>query len=215
MIAPTIPLRTQADADPLQAGFLVLLPRIRRHGRVYFRGVRCPHKKEELLAEMVALAWKWYLRLALRGKDVSRFPSALASYAARAVASGRRLCGQEKARDALSPRAQRRHGFTTSPIPGGSGLKGNVFDEALRDNTRSPVAEQAAFRLDFPAWLRTYAERKRRLIEDLMVGERTKEVAKRHRLSQGRVSQMRGEFERDWRRFCAAPGESQGLSGPA
>jgi hypothetical protein len=58
---------------------------------------------------MVALLWHWHLRLAQRGKDVTRFPSALASFAARAVRSGRRVYGQEKDKDVLSPLAQTRH----------------------------------------------------------------------------------------------------------
>jgi hypothetical protein len=31
---------------------------------------------------MVALAWRWYVRLVKRGKDPSQFSSALASFAA-------------------------------------------------------------------------------------------------------------------------------------
>src|SRR6185436_14103918 len=88
--------------NPLQARFLTLLPRIERHGRVFFRGVRCPVRKADLIAETVALCWKWIVRLAERGKDGFLFPMRLASYAAQAVKSGRRLCGQLKARDALS-----------------------------------------------------------------------------------------------------------------
>ena len=85
----------------LQAAFLLLLPRIERHGRVYFRHVRCSHQREELLAEMRGLAWQWFVRLAGRGKDVTGFVSALATYAARAANSGRRVCGQERAKDAM------------------------------------------------------------------------------------------------------------------
>ena len=66
----------------LQLVFLSLLPRIERHGRFYFRFLRCPHKREEAVAEMVALAWRWYVRLVKRGKDPSQFSSALASFAA-------------------------------------------------------------------------------------------------------------------------------------
>jgi hypothetical protein len=207
MVASTTSPSAPLDLTTLQAGFLALLPRIERHGRVYFRGVKCPHTKGDFLAEMAALAWRWYVRLAERGTDAARFPSALASYAARAVRSGRRLSGQEKARDVLSARTRQRRGFATSPIPDGSSLNGNAFDEALQDNTRSPVDEQVAFRLDFPAWLQTYDGRKRRVIEDLMVGERTLDVAERHRLSAGRVSQMRREFRQDWEHFCSDPGE--------
>jgi hypothetical protein len=69
------------------------------------------------------------------------------------------------------------------------------------------VDEQAAFRLDFPVWMRAYGERKHRVIEDLMVGERPLEVAKKHRLSASMISQMRRQFHRDWIGFCAAPVE--------
>jgi len=206
------PISAAPDASTLHAGFLALLPRIERHGRFCFRKVRCPHKKEECLAEMTALAWQWYVRLTLRGKDVTRFPSALAAYAAKAVRAGRRLCGQEKTRDVLSLRAQRRGGFTISPYPDCGRRSRNVLDEALRDNTRSPVDEQAAFRLDFPVWMRAYGEHKHRVIEDLMVGERPLEVAKKHRLSASTISQMRRQFHSDWVNFCAAPVERRRIA---
>jgi hypothetical protein len=93
----------------LHAAFLAdVLPRVERHGHVYFRHVKCPDRQEELLAELRGLAWKWYVRLVRRGKKVLQFVSALATYAARAVNSGRRDCGHEKAKDVLSPVAHRR-----------------------------------------------------------------------------------------------------------
>jgi hypothetical protein len=64
------------------------------------------------------------------------------------------------------------------------------------------VPEQVAFRLDFPAWRRTRCERDRGILDDLMAGERTGDVARRHGLSAGRVSQLRREFRDDWLRFC-------------
>ena len=57
----------------------------------------------------------------------------------------------------LSPVAQQRRGFTVSPLPDGSSLAGNVFDEALTDNTITPIPDQVVFRLDWPAWLATLA----------------------------------------------------------
>ena len=56
---------------------------------------------------------------------MSRRKGALASLAARAVRNGRRACGQESAKDALSAAAQRRHNFTTYQLPDGGGLGGN------------------------------------------------------------------------------------------
>src|SRR6516164_9392310 len=134
----------------LHARFLSILPRIATHGRVYFRHLRRADQ-EEAIQEMVALSWKWFVRLAARGKDATRFPSALATYAARAVRSGRRACGQERGRDALSPSAQRRHGFLVSTLPDVSTLTDNPLSEALADNSKSPPDQQAMFRIDFPS----------------------------------------------------------------
>jgi hypothetical protein len=190
----------------LQAAFLALvLPKVLSHGSVYFRHLRSAELKEEYIAEMVALTWKWHLRLAERGKDATRFPTALASYAARAVRSGRRLAGMDRSKDVLSPQAQRRKGFAVGKLPEGSTLNGNPLEEALADNTQSPVVEQVCFRLDFPAWRVTHAERDRRVLDDLMLGERTLDVAGKYGLSPGRVSQLRREFLRDWRRYISEP----------
>jgi hypothetical protein len=208
MRVPVSPL----PARPLQAlhgRFLSLVPRIRLHGCVYFRHVRSTFTKEELLAEMVAICWKWFVRLVQRGKDPLAFPSALASYAARAVRSGRRLVRQERARDVLSPVAQQRHGFLVSRLPYVETEFVNPLLEALIDNTVSPVLDQVAFRLDFPAWLLTQSERDRRLIEGMLLGRRTSELARQHGLSPARVSQKRREFHQDWERFTADPAERQ------
>jgi hypothetical protein len=204
--APRLPDTPAPSPHALHAAFLALvLPKVLSHGRVYFRHLRCPHKKADAIAEMVALAWKWHRRLAERGKDAARFPTALATFAARAVRSGRRLAGSDRANDVLSPLAQKRKGFALSPLPGGSSLNGNVFDEALRDNTQTPPDEQCAFRIDFPAWRASRTERDRRALDDLRVGGRTLEVAGKYGLSPGRVSQLRREFLLDWRRYWGEP----------
>ena len=107
--------------------------------------------------------------------------------------------------DALSPTAQRRHGFLVSALPEVSTLSDNPLAEALHDNTRTPPDEQCAFRIDFPAWRLTHAERDRRLLDDLMLGERTSDVAGKYGISAGRVSQLRRQLLLDWRRFLSEP----------
>jgi len=207
MHSPTVPVPSADCLAALHAAFLThVLPRVERHGRVYFRHVRCRDRKEELLAELRGLAWKWFLALVRRGKDVLAFVSALASYAARAVNSGRRVCGHERKKDVLSPVAQRLHGFCVGKLPDFSTLDGNPLEDALVDNTVSPVPEQVAFKIDFPAWRLTHSERDRRLIDTLMVGGRTKEVSRLFGLSQGRISQKRRYFLEAWARFTADPG---------
>src|SRR5262245_3976342 len=194
-------------AAEVQQRFLAVLSRVERHARVRFRSVRCPHARADAVAEAIGLAWTWFVTLVGRGKDPTRFASTLVAYAVRHVRSHRRLCGQEPVKDVLSTRAQARHGFLVASLPQGSCLLGNEFDEALRDNTQSPVPDQVGFRLDFPCWLATRSERDRRVVGDLMVGERTADVAAKHGLSQPRISQLRRDFLEDWRRFT---GEADG-----
>jgi hypothetical protein len=196
----------------LQVTFLAILPRITEHGKVYFRHLKCPHAREEALAEMRALSWSWFVRLAERGKDATRFVSALATFAARAVRSGRKVCGQDSAKDVLSPRAQQRHGFVVCALPNFSTLNGNPIDEALRDNTRSEVPDAVAFKCDFPNWRASHCRRDRHRIDRLMLGERTGEAARKFGLSPGRVSQLRRQFHDDWEHFTADPLEALGLA---
>lgn len=175
------------------------LPRIRTHALVVFRAVHCPHRKADLVAETVALAWKWWLRLRKLGrKNPNDFVSAIATFAARAAKSGRRVCGHERAKDVLSPVAQQRHGFSVGKLPDFATLSGNPLEEALQDNTRTPVDEQVAFRFDFPAWLLTYDDRRRRIIEAMAEGERTLDLAEKFGTTPGRISQLRREFFVAW-----------------
>ena len=185
----------------LHATFLSILPRIELHGRVYFRRKNAD-AREELTAEMVGLCWKWFVRLIERGKDPTAFVSALATFAARAVNSGRRVCGQERAKDVLSPSAQKRHGFVVERLPAFSTLAGTSLEEALIENTATPVPEQVSFRLDFPQWRLTRSYRDRQMIDRMLLGERTLDLSAQFGVSPARVSQLRREFHDDWRRFC-------------
>lgn len=179
-----------------------LLPVVERHASIYFRQ-QDAERRADLVAEAVGLAWKWFVSLERRSKDVSEFRSALAAYAAKAVMSGRRVCGQENSKDVMSGRAQRRHGFTVGKLPDFSTESGNPLTEALSDNTVSPVPDQVQFRLDWPAWLVTRTENDRRLIAQMALGHRTKDLARKYRKSEGRISQQRREYMEDWSRFTA------------
>jgi hypothetical protein len=99
-------------------------------------------------------------------------------------------------------------------LPSGNGLGQAAFDEALRDNVRTSVPDRVAFRCDFPAWRGTRTGRHRRLIDDLMLGGRTLEVARRHGLSPSRVSQLRREFHADWLAFCDGPAVRSAVATP-
>jgi hypothetical protein len=205
-----IPSSTQ-PAGHLQARFLAILPRIERYARFHSQAIRCAVKKADFVAEAVAVCWRWFVRLAERGKDGATFVSAMASLAARHVKAGRGLCGQERGRDVLSYAAQRRHGFRVKALPtttrrfeaaNDGGLveqQYDLFEDRLRDNTHTPVPDQAAFRIDWPAFLATLSGRDRRLAGYLSVGHSAKAAAAKFGLSPGRVTQLRQQWCRDWR----------------
>jgi len=73
--------------------------------------------------------------------------------------------------------------------------------EAVVEDTHTPVAEQAAFRIDFPAWLKVLTKRNRRIAEALALGHGTGEVARHFRVSESRVSQLRRELCQSWQEF--------------
>lgn len=220
MIAPVDYLATWTTHAQVEVAFRSILPVIERHARIYFRQVKCLDRKGDLVAEAVALSWKWFLALAQRGKDARTFPTALAGFAARAVCSGRRLCGVVPGKDVMSVRAQRRFGFTVESLPAStrtsmenlhSVVRGqqqlDAVEERLRDNTQTPIPDQVAFRSDFPAWLETLTERERRIIRDMIHNERTKDLARKYGLTAGRISQLRRAFHEDWEKFCAVPAD--------
>jgi hypothetical protein len=189
-------------SDAVRTDFLSMLPHVLGHARARVRQLACADRRAELVAEAVALAWQWYHRLQRRGKDPTQFVASFSRLAARAVWSGRRLCGQDKARDVLSPRHQRCRNISVWSLTAGNTSDNGRFDEALWDNTQMPVPDQVAFRLDFPAWVCSRPSRDRRLIAVLMGGERTLDAAHQLGISPARVSQLRREFLADWQAFC-------------
>jgi hypothetical protein len=204
----------------LHARFRALLPRIELHGRIYFRHLRCPHRKADVIQEMRALAWKWFVRLVQRGRDPADFVMGFVTLLARAVGSGRRLAGMLRAKDVLNPATQRRRGFQVERLPawhraGHERLYADphgqelfdAFEERLRDNRITPVPAQVAFRIDFPAWLATLTGRERRIIRAMSLGERTLDLARQFEVSPARISQLRREFHDGWVRFTADPDE--------
>ena len=187
-------------AEPAwQAGFLRLLPDICRQLRIAFR--RLPaERREEAVQEAVANALVAYRRLAELGKTELAFATPLARYAMRQVCGGRQIAGSLNAREVLSPYAQRKAGFTVSRLHRADETEG-TWKELLVADRRSTPAELAASRLDFAAWWGRLPRRKRRIAAALAAGATTSETARSFRLTAGRISQLRREFEASWRSF--------------
>ncbi|MBL9089924.1 MAG: hypothetical protein JNL96_01780 [Planctomycetaceae bacterium] len=196
MIAPA---RTTDSISPVEDRFLDLLPTIRRVARMAFRHWGA-EAREDAVAEIIANSFAAFARLVARGKVDVAFATALARFAIRQFHGGRRVGNRFTIRDVMSPAAQRRRGFAVEQLDHVD-LATGEWVEAVVDDTSTPVADQAAFRCDFPAWLRKQSGRNRRLTEALSVGHTTADVARRFRISAARVSQLRRELYDSWRQF--------------
>ena len=214
MITATSSLASNAPTD-LHAAFLAIVPKIEMRARIAFAFCKCANQRAEKVAEAVALAWKWFVKLQARGKDAATFPGVFASLVARSVASGRRIAGAEAAGDVLSKTAQRKHGFSVTELSHSGTVQSHellsephaqktfdALEERLADNTQTPVPDQAAFRIDFPQWLKTLPLRERTMVQALMRDERANDLSKKFGVSEGRISQLRSKFRTDWASFC-------------
>ena len=195
-------IRRLRAASPIdQAAFMPILPWVENHAAVQFRYLN-PADREEAVAVAVAHAFVSFLAIRARGKDPAEFPSAVATFAVLAVINGRRIEGGSTSRDALDPASRRRRGHFVHEIDSRPAI--GWWRDAVAD-PRIAVADQAAFNLDFPAWLSTLTRVKRRAAELLASGYTTNAVAPLLRLCPARVSQLRRELALSWTVFHGEP----------
>jgi hypothetical protein len=199
MIAPVQRVRLM-QAPPLwQQPFLSMIPKIRRYARRAFVGLD-PEACEDAVEEVVANAAVAFARLVQLDKAEIGYPTALARYGVAQFHDGRRVGNRRRIGEVLSSYAQRRKGFAVERLDRFDRDEGE-WKEAIVEDRRTPVPDQAAFRIDFPAWLASLAQRQRRIAQCLALGNATSQVALQFRVSPGRVSQLRRELCRSWQEF--------------
>lgn len=199
MIAP---LRKSVSAKPApdrHARFLVMLPVIRESARIAFMNFN-PDSREEAIEEVIANAFVAYARLVELGKSNLAYASALARFGIAQVRQGRQVGNELNSKDILSRYAQQKRGFRVGRLDHQNEETGE-WKEACIEDSQTPVPDQAAFRIDFPAWLGLHPRRDQQIAEALAIGERTKDVANKFGVSPGRVSQLRRELYDSWREF--------------
>lgn len=194
-------------APAWQAGFLELLPDIRNQLRFQFRNLR-PEERAEAMADAVANAAVAYARLHQQGRVELAYATPLACYAAAQYRAGRRTGMPGNVNDVMSPGARCRHGLKIERLDRFNREEG--WKEVLVEDGRSTPAELAASRIDFASWLRALPRQKRRIAKTLALGAATSEAARRHRLTPGRISQIRRELADDWNHFIG--GASAGIA---
>ncbi len=97
--------------------------------------------------------------------------------------------------------ARQRRGFRVQSLDSGADRPQSDWQARLVEDRKWTPADVAIARLDVAEWLCRMPHRRRQIAERLAAGYATAEVASQFRLSAGRVSQMRREFERSWQEF--------------
>ena len=73
--------------------------------------------------------------------------------------------------------------------------------DAMVEDKRAAVADQVAAKMDVCAWFATLTKRMKEIAKDLAFGCSTSEVAAKHGVTAGRISQLRRVLEESWAAF--------------
>jgi hypothetical protein len=195
------PDRHASQPAAWHAGFLKLLPRIERSARMAFRTLRAD-VRDDAVCEVIANCLSAYHRLYERSQLHRAFASPLVRYAVAQYHAGRRVGTSQCGRDLYGLRS-RKEGLVEIRSIGTPVEQRQAWLECLIDDRRTPVPEQAHFRIEFPRWLRTQTRRNRQIAERLSLGYSTAEVAQTFKVSPGRISQIRRELHDSWQAFTA------------
>jgi hypothetical protein len=75
-------------------------------------------------------------------------------------------------REAMPERGTARRALTRIPLLDAEYLEMRYLTDALRDDTRTPVPNRVAFRMDFVAWRAVLTKKRRRMLDALAAGAR-------------------------------------------
>ncbi len=179
--------------------FLSMLPQIISHAKFSFRHLH-GEARQDAIQETIANALVAFVALVRRGKMAIAYPSVLARYAAAQVNDGRRVGSSLNVREVLSPYAQRLKGFKVERLDHFDETE-DAWQEVLVEDRHADAAAIVETKLDFSDWLDSLNRRDRRVAEFLARGETTRAAAKKFKISDGRISQLRKELAESWRKF--------------
>jgi hypothetical protein len=192
-IAKSQSQRAKTHHDQL---FLQLIPGIQRCAQTAFRNMGV-EERDDATCEVVAHAFCAFRRLVELGKQDLAYATPLARFAVARLRSGRRIGAKLNSCDVYASASRCRQRVNLEGME--STCSGTTsWLENLVDNTATPIADQAAFRIDFRAWLKGLQPRLRKLALYLALGYSTSEAAHRFRVSRARISQLRRELASSW-----------------
>ena len=187
-----IAINNERNDTNWQSAFISMLPEIQQKLRLAFCRLD-PDAREDAIEEGVVHSLLAYVRLDEQGRAEVATPSSLAWYSSRHVKRGRPAGGRMNGKEPLSRYGQISNDIEVEP-------HGNWID-MLVDDKRASVEDQVAAKLDVGAWFATLTKRMKEIAKDLAFGCSTSEVAKKHGVTAGRISQMRRMLEESWAVF--------------
>ena len=186
--------------DEVNAKFLKMLPLITMIAKKAFWDYD-RDKREDATQSVIVGAFQMFKSLVKRGLMDKAFATPLAWYAIKKHRSGRPGGVKSNSEDVLSERCQ---------ILGRADVRGilsyrtrsRYLVEILIYDDRSPdPALDVQCNLDFESWRNTLDKRDRKMLDTFLAGKTTREIAKKFKISEGRVSQMRRELVNSYRKF--------------
>jgi hypothetical protein len=188
-----IMINSELDEHPntWQSNFVAMLPEIQQKLRLAFCRLDL-EAREDAIEEGTVHSLLAYVRLHDQGRAEVATPSSLAWYSSRHVKRGRPAGGRMNGKEPLS-----RYGQISNDIQ----IEPSNWIDVLVFDKRAAVPDQVAAKLDVAAWFATLTKRMKAIAKDLAFGCSTSEVAKKHGVTAGRISQMRRMLEESWAGF--------------
>lgn len=201
-----IAVKDQRDECPStwQSSFVTMLPEIEHRLRLAFCRLD-PEACEDSIAEAVVHSLLVYLRLNEQGRADVATPSTLAWYSSRQVKRGRPAAGRMNSKEPLSKYAQLSNGIQIERLQ-------SKWIDTLVEDKRASVPDQVAAKMDVGAWFTTLTRQMRQIAKDLAFGCSTSEVAKKHGVTAGRISQLRRTLEESWAAFQQEPAPAPAMA---
>jgi len=180
--------------------FCRMIPQIVYHARFAFRRLR-GQDYQDAIQETLANALVAFVALVRRGKMKLAYPTVLAKYAAAQIKDGRRVGSSLNVQELLSPYAQRLKNFKVERLDRRDKDNEDLWCEILVEDRHAGPADIACARLDIDSWFMSLPYRHRRIAQHLSLGNRTADAARKFRVSNGRISQLRRELAESWNDF--------------
>ncbi len=179
--------------------FLALLPQIVTHAKIAFRHLK-PEARAEMVQEVVCNAMQAFVRLVQLKRTSIAYAAPLAAYGCRQARDGRKVGGHLNCLDISSSYCQRLNGIVVDRLDQFD-QEDNAWQEVLVEDKHADASQIVQTNLDMEDWLASLKRRDRKVAEFLANGESTRAAARKFKVSDGRISQLRRELAESWRKL--------------